>query len=128
MLKRNLFFLFFITIFAILSFILCISNYNPFKIGLVQYVYLYLSVFVAVAGLLSVLFFYVKIIVRKKETIYILFWPAVRQGLIVSFGLTLLLILKGLKLLDLWSGIPILIIIFLSELFFQTKKFNYSTK
>lgn len=124
MLKRNLFFLFFITVFAILSLILCISNYNPFKISLIQFIYFYSSFFLAIAGTLSIIIFYLRIVLQKKETIYIHFWPAVRQGLIISLGFSILLILKGLKLLDWWVGIPIIIIILLLELFFQTKKFN----
>lgn len=128
MLKRNLFYLFFITIFSILSIILCISNYNPYKINLIQFVYFYSSFFVTVAGILSIIIFYIKIILQKKETIYIHFWPAVRQGLIISLGLSVLLILKGLKLLDWWVGIPIIVIILLLELFFQTKKFKTSIK
>jgi hypothetical protein len=128
MLKRNLFFLFFITIFAFLSVILCISNYNPFKTSLIQFIYFYSSFFVTVAGISSIIIFYIKIVLQKKETIYIHFWPAVRQGLIVSLGLSVLLILKGLKLLDFWVGIPIIIIILLLELFFQTKKLKTSIK
>lgn len=128
MLKRNLFFLFFITIFAILSLILCINNYNPYKINLIQFIYFYSSFFVAVAGISSIVIFYLRIVIQKKETIYIHFWPALRQGLIISLGLSIILILKGLRLLDWWVGIPIIIIILLLELFFQTKKFNKSTK
>lgn len=124
MLKRNLFFLFFITVFAFLSLILCISNYNPYTINLIQFTYFYASFFTTIAGILSIIIFYIKIVLQKKETIYIHFWPAVRQGLIISSGLTIILILKGLKLLDWWVGIPIIIIILLLELFFQTKRFN----
>lgn len=128
MLKRNLFFLFFTTIFALLSLVLCISNYDPHKIGFVEFVYFYSSFLISVAGILSIIFFYLKIILKKNETIYIHFWPAVRQGIIISLGLSILLILKGFKLLDFWIGIPIIVIILLLELFFQTKKTNLSTK
>ena len=119
--KRNLFFLFSITIFSLISILLCLSNYNPYAIGLPQFVYFYSSVLLSVWGISSILLFYIKIKLSHKETIYIHFWPAVRQGMILSLGLTIILILRGLKLLDIWVGIPVMIIIILLELFFQTK-------
>ena len=122
--KRNLFFLFSITVFALISVVLCISNYNPFKIGLAQFVYFYLSVLFAIWGISSIILFALKIKLSRKETIYIHFWPAVRQGMIFSLGLTILLVLRGLQLLDLWVGIPVMIIIILIELFFQTKNIS----
>lgn len=124
MLKRNLFFLFLITIFSILSFFLCVSNYNPFILGIFQFSYFYSSFLFSVAGICSILIFYFRVTIYRKEIIYSHFWPSVREGIIISIGLTILLILRGLKLLDIWVGIPIMIIILLLELFFQTKTFK----
>lgn len=124
--KRNLFFLFVITIFSLISVVLCVSNYNPFNIGLAQFIYFYSSILFTVWGIVSIILFAIKIKLSHKETIYVHFWPAVRQGMIFSLGITTLLILRGLKLLDIWVGIPIMIIIILIELFFQTK--NVSRK
>jgi len=128
MLKRNLFFLFFITVFSFLSLILCVNNYNPYNINPFQLIYFYSSFFLLLAGILSIIVFYFRLIIQKKETVYIHFWPAVREGTIISLGFTALLILRGLKLLDIWVGIPIMIIILLLELFFQTKKFKTLAK
>lgn len=128
MLKRNLFFLFTVTIFALLSLILCVNNYNPYTSNLYQFAYFYGSVLVTIAGILALAIFYFRIVFNKKETIFVHFWPAVRQGMIVSLGLTTLLALLGLKLLDVWVGAPVMIIILLLELFFQTKKFKLTKK
>ena len=119
--KRNLFFLFSITIFSLISVILCINNYNPFSIDLSQFIYFYLSIFFSIWGLVSLILFAIKIRLSRKETIYIHFRPAVRQGMIFSLGISILLVLRGLQLLDLWVGVPVMIIIILIELFFQTK-------
>lgn len=119
--KRNLFFLFVVTIFSLISVVLCISNYNPFNIGLYQFLYFYLSVLFTLWGITAIVLFAIKIKLSRKETIYIHFWPAVRQSMFFSLGITLLLVFKGLKLLDIWVAIPVLIIIILIELFFQTK-------
>ena len=122
MLKRNLFFLFATTIFAILSLILCINNYNPFSVGFFQFIYFYLSFLLTITGFASIVIFYIRVSLKRRETIYIHFWPAVRQGSIIGIGLTVLLMLKGLGLLDIWVSVPIIIIFLLFELFFQTKK------
>lgn len=128
MLKRNLFFLFIITIFFILSLVLCVSNYNPYNINLSQFIYFYSSFFFTLVGIISIVLFYIRVKISKKETVYKHFWPAVRQGFIISAGFTLILILRGLKLLDIWVGIPIMVIILLLELFFQTKKLKVASK
>lgn len=125
--KRNIFFLYVITIFSFISVILCVSNYNPYSIGLLQFTYFYFSVLFSIWGFASIILFYIKIRLSRKETIYIHFWPAVRQGMIFSLGITILLVLKGLRLLDVWVGIPIIIIIILIELFFQTKNVSKKT-
>lgn len=124
--KRNLFFLFVITIFSLISVVLCVSNYNPFSIGLYQFVYFYSSVMFTLWGFASIILFGLKIKLSRKETIYIHFWPAVRQGMFFAIGITLILVLRGLQLLDIWVGVPVIIIIILIELFFQTK--NVSKK
>ena len=122
MLKRNLFFLFTITLFGIISLVLCIYNYNPYLIGVPQFIYFYSSLFISLIGILSIIIFYIRVALSKKETIYVHFWPSIRLAFIVSLSLTSLLILKGLNLLDWWVGIPLIIIAALIELFFQTKK------
>ena len=114
--------MFTITVFAIISVILCLFNYNPFQIGIVQFIYFFLSVLFGLWGIITIILFGLKIRLSHKETIYIHFWPAARQGLILALGLTFILILQGLKLLDIWVGIPIMVIIILLEMFFQTKK------
>jgi hypothetical protein len=122
MLIRNLFFLFSVTIVAIASTVLSVFNYNPYDRITHQIVTFYLSLFCSSTGLLSLLIYYLKIFINKREVLYSFFWPSVREAAIISAGLTLLLVLRGLKLLDLWSGIPLFVSIILLELFFRTKK------
>lgn len=122
MLKKNLFLLFSVTFIAITSAALSIFNYNPYTAQTYQHIIFYVSFFLSISGILSFLIFYSKIIILKKETVYILFWPSIRQASIISTALTLILILRGLKLLDIWIGIPLTIAILMLELFFQTKR------
>lgn len=120
MLIRNLFFLFSVTLFAVASTVLNIFNYNPYQSGLTIFVNFYASFCVALAGILSIIIYYLKIKLLRNKAIYSYFWPSVRQAGIISIGITLLLVLKGMKLLDWWVGFPLMIAVALLEFFFQT--------
>lgn len=120
MLIRNLFFLFSVTLFAVASTVLDVFNYNPYNSGTGVFINFYASFCIGLAGILSIVIYYLKIRLSKDKSIYSYFWPSVRQSLLVSMGITLLLALRGFKLLDLWVGIPLMIVVVLLELFFQT--------
>ena len=122
MIKRNLFFLFCIEVVALASTVLCAFNYNPYTAAPYQFVFFYSSIFFTFMGIVALSIFYLKIGISKKETIYVHFWPSLRQAIFISAAFTALLILRGLRLLDMWVGIPLALIILLLELFFQTKK------
>jgi len=122
MLIRNLFFLFSVTLFAVASTILDVFNYNPYHSGTSVFVNFYVSFCIGLAGILSIAIYYLKIHFSKDKSIYSYFWPSVRQSFLISLGITLLLLLQGLKLLDLWVGIPLMIAVILLEFFFQTNK------
>lgn len=124
MLIRNLFFLFSVTIFALASTVLDIFNYNPFNSGPSVFINFYASFLIAIAGILSFGIYYTKLRLKKDKQIYAYFWPSVRQALLLSLSLTVILLLKGLKLLDWWVSIPLVISIVLLELFFQTTSSN----
>jgi hypothetical protein len=99
-------------------------NYNPYKSGFPVFVNFYISFAIGLAGILSIIVYYLKLKFKKEKSIYLYFWPSVRQSILFSLSITLLLILKGLKLLDWWVGIPLVIAIILLELFFQTTSTN----
>lgn len=122
MLKANLFFLYTITVVAISSFVLCIFNYDPYTATAYNFIYLYLALSTALVGIIGITIFYLKIYINKSAVVYSLFWPSIRQGAFLSLAITSILILRGSKILDYWTGIPLLIVVLLLELFFQTKK------
>lgn len=122
MLKRNLFFVFSLFIVGLASLFICVNNYDPFTATLYQYIFFYISFFFTILTLASIIIFYIKIGKSKSEVIYKNFWPSVRQGTLLSLGISSILVLKGTQLFDIWIAIPIVIIVILLELFFQTKK------
>ncbi|OQA04579.1 MAG: hypothetical protein BWY68_00226 [bacterium ADurb.Bin400] len=122
MLKRNFFYLFSVTIFAIASLVLCLYNYNPFVATSAIFVNFYVSLFASLAGVITLILYYIKYFRSKDKLVYATFFPSLRQAVFLSLALTMMLLLKGLDLLDWWIGTSIVMVAILSELFFQTKK------
>lgn len=120
MLKRNLFFLLSITLFATASLVLAIFNFNPFKASSKEFVNFYISFFVSIAGIFSIAIYLIKYKIFRNKTIYLYFWSTIRQSLLISASITIIVLLKGLKILDLWVAIPAVLSIILLEFFFQT--------
>ena len=118
--KSYLFFLFSVTVFAIASVILDIFNYNPYQSGVGVFVNFYFSFFLSITGVLSIIIFFLKIKLKKGEWSQVHLLPSIRQASLVALSLTVLLVLKGLKLLDWWVAGPLVVSIILLELFFQT--------
>lgn len=122
MIKAYLFYLYSLTVVAFATLILCIFNYNPFESSAINFIYFYTALFFTLTGAISLIIFYSKLSLNRSEVIFSIFWPSVRQGLLFAAAVTLVFVLRGLRLLDIWIGIPIIIIVFLLELFFQSKK------
>jgi len=121
MLKKSLFFVYSTTVVAFATFVIVVNNYNPYESSQFMFTLFYFSLLVTLAGIISLAIFYSKIYIFKNSMIYALFRPSLRQGVIISIGIVVTILLQGLRVLDFWVGIPLLIVIVLIELFFQTK-------
>lgn len=119
-LARNLFFLFTITIFALASLVLDTFNYNPYQSNNGVFINFFISFFVAAAGVFAFIIYALKMKFSKDKKINAPLIPSMRQGLLISIGITLLLILRTLQILDWWVAGPMVIAVILLELFFQT--------
>jgi hypothetical protein len=119
---RNLFFLISITIFAVASTAICVFNYSPINGSRALFLDFYISFGIALAGVLAIIIYYLKVNIKKDKTIFNHFWPSVRQAILASLAVTIILFLQGLHILDWLIAISITVITVLLELFFQTKK------
>ena len=120
MLQRNLFFLYSVTLLAVVSTIINVFNYNPYEATPGELANFYISFFVAFGGIMANIIYFLKLKFLKDKTIYHYFFPSVRQGLFISLAATIILFLKPLHVLDWWVGLPLVIAVGLLELFFQT--------
>ncbi len=123
-LKAKLFFLASICFFALASFILTVFNHNPFSAGYSVFVIFYLSLFVTLTGIISFIIMFIKSHITSSVILKEYFWPSARQGAVLALILTVLLLLRGLRTLDFWVGVPLAVAILLLELFFRGNKFK----
>ena len=121
-LLRNLFFLFSLTVLAVASTVISIFNYDPYQSDQAIFVNFYVSLFASLAGIIAIALYFIKSRVSKEKTIYNHFWPSVRQAALFSLAVTAALLLSSLDILDWLTGISLLIVTTLLELFFRTKK------
>ena len=119
---RNLFFLFAITLFGFTSTILAIFNYNPYQASASTFANFYVSFAVAATGIISLLVLYIRSRKKLNENVNPYLWSSIRQAFIASAGITMLLVLRGLRTLDWLIAISIIVVCCLLELFFKTKK------
>lgn len=123
-LKAKLFFVASVTIFSLSTLLLAIFNYNPFNVEYSVFIFFYLSFFLSFSGFFTFVIIFIKSRFSASNLSNQYFWSSVRQGVLISLILTLLLALTGLKILDFWVGIPLAIAILLLELFFRGNKFK----
>ena len=119
-LARNLFFLFTLTVFALASVVLDTVNYNPYQSDNAVFINFFISLFFSITGITAFVIYFSKIQLSKEKNINTYFLPSIRQGLLVSLGVTILIVLRTLQILDWWVAGPMVIAIVLLELFFQT--------
>lgn len=68
------------------------------------------------------LIYFIKIRVFANPPLNQLFKSSIRQGILFSVIIVVLLMLQGMKVLDIWVGVPLVIVIVLIELFLRSKR------
>lgn len=117
--KAKFFFLVAITLFSFASLMLAIVNYNPYNSHITVFATFYISFFVTLLGLLTFVILFIKSRFSTNNVIVNVFWESVRQAALLSVIFTLLLALKGLKVLDLWVSVPLTIAIIMVEMYIR---------
>ena len=125
MIERNtitkLFALLSVLIFSLSFFILSIYNYNPFLLDNVKFVGFYISLFILIVSLSSLIQIVVNYIVFKNYAISDYFNRTIRTSSFFALACVSSAILRGIRVFDIWIAISIFITSFLLELFFRTK-------
>lgn len=122
-LKAKLFFVIAVSVFALAALILTLFNYNPYTSDYSVFVLFYVSLWASLTGVITVISLFIRSRFSGK-LMSMVFWPTLRISAIFALAITALLLLKGMKILDLWVGVPLAVAIVMLELFFRGNKFR----
>ncbi len=117
--KAKIFFLASVSLFALASLLLTIVNYNPFTSESPVFITFYISLLISLTGIFSFLLFFVKSRFTEENVFLRNFGESIRQSFLLAVIATLLLALKGLKVLDLWVSVPLTIAIVMVEMYIR---------
>lgn len=127
-LKSTLFFNISGLLFAFAALLVVIANNDPFASNVGVFSWFYVSFFLTLWLFLTLLIFFIKTRILNAQSPFILYMPSLRQSFFISLVLSILLMLKGFKILDWWIGISVAVSFLLLELFFETKRFKSKVK
>jgi len=83
--------------------------------------YFFVSLFIALSATFALMIFFLKRFLHGNEVIYSFLVIALRQGILISLGICLLLLLKSLQVFFWWDGLIIVLVMVLIELAFHRK-------
>lgn len=121
-LQTYLFLIFVITLIALGTWFLILFNINPHNTDLISISAFFASLLLWLSGISTLILFYLRIKLSNKEIIFVHLPLSLRQGFLFSLAIVLVILLLSLSVLTWWSGILLMISIFLLELFFMRKK------
>lgn len=85
---------------------------------------LYLAIALFITTLLSIIIYWLKIKIIKKNIIKQYLTSSIRQAFLIAAISIILLILYTFNVLSYWDAIPIILAFFFLELFFQSEKIS----
>jgi hypothetical protein len=101
--------------------ILIIFNSNPYSGGKSIIILFFISLFFGSVGFLTLTGFYLRLLFSKNEIIYSHIVPSIRQAFLMSFCVVVLLALQILRLVNIWTGILLVLAVLSLEFFFRTR-------
>lgn len=114
----------FSTILCWTSFGFVVINIDPFEAGFLSFSFFYVSVFFALVGTLSIIFFgFYSMFSRKDEPLFKSVQGSFRDGILVSIVLTIMLYMQGMQMLNMWNAVALIaaLVSLLIFLFFSKK-------
>jgi len=112
----------FLTIIALIFLVFVITNIDPNDAGILYFILFYLSFFLAIAGLFILAGYDIRKLFVKNKIPLRLFRASFRQGILISIILTGILLMQSFRVLKLWTGGLMIIIIIVLEIYFAKRK------
>lgn len=122
--RSYLFILFCVTLFSLGFSVYMLLGTDPYASDALTISIFFISLFIFITGLLTLLGFYFRVKISNNEVFYAHFYPAIRQAGLIAFVLVGLLILNSLRVLTWWDAIMFALAVLLLELYFQNKNID----
>ncbi len=127
----NILVLFFSAVLGWTTWILVINKLSPCEVMVTQVcqsglewgvlIAFFISLFIALSATFALMIFFLKRFLHGNEIVYSFLVTALRQGILISLGICLLLLLKSLQVFFWWDGLIIILVMVLIELAFHRK-------
>lgn len=124
-LKATLFGIFSLTISLLGIWIVILFNVDPAQTDSLTYIAFLASLFLWLAGLITLVEYYLRVLIGKREVIFAHLPQSARHGLLVSLLVTVLLTLQLIRVLNIIEAVMIIILFAISELYFRAR-FNHA--
>lgn len=108
------------TILALLAWGAVIYYVDPSKTGILGQVLFYGSLFLALSGVFTIFFTWLRRKVNQDES-FVYIGMSFRQGLLLSLLVVILLIMQSFGVLVWWDGLLVVAALFLVELYFLSR-------
>jgi len=109
------------TVFGWASWIVVINKLSPFTAPELALGLFYTSLFIALAGTLALIIYYLRAWLNKGEIYNVHLNISLRQGILLSAMICIGIAFQRLKVLTWWDGLLLLAIVLLIEFYFMAR-------
>lgn len=107
------------TVLSFIALFLVLLNFSPDKADALGFSLFFLSLFLGLAGIFTLLGFYLRVWLTKNEIYFKALRDALRQGVIFSLGILGIIGLKILNFLTLWDALLLFGALILFDLYLK---------
>lgn len=97
---------------------LILTTLDPYTGGMLALILFYVSFWLGLMGTVTIIGFFLRAWLEKNGVFFRQIATALRQGSFISTGATLALMLQGARWLNIWSGVSVLALVLVVEVFF----------
>jgi len=114
--------IFFSTAVSWLSLFMVINRLDPFVNPLTALVSISITLMLALTGTFTIIGFYIRLFWMKNSLYFYNINVSFRQGLLLAFGVCIMLGFQAFRILNWWDGIIIILFITIIEFSFLSKR------
>lgn len=100
------------------TWVIVLMTLDPQTGGVITLAMFYLSLWLGLLGTITIIGFFLRVWLEKESVFFRQVATALRQATVISSGAVLALLLQGARWLNAWSGVSLILLVILIEVFF----------